>query len=149
MIYRISISRTPGDWIHIGVSPRLNLAKFGEIIHSCFGESDGRHHAFFMDNEAYSQDDCYYEVGSMLNRDIYDHLQLPTQAQTALSPDIPIELVPIRLTRDYKVGQLDLFEGKKFKYVYNFSSDDVYQCRVLKILAKTCEDDYWEVARES
>lgn len=70
MIYRISISRNPGDWIHIDVSPRRNMSKFGDIIHSCFGEPDGRHHALFMDDEAYSQENCYYEVDSLLNSTI-------------------------------------------------------------------------------
>lgn len=70
MIYQIFILRKPGDRVHIDVSPKMNLEKFGDIMHSCFGEPDGRRHAFFVDDKAYSQADCYYEVGSLQNRDI-------------------------------------------------------------------------------
>ena len=66
-----------------------------------------------MDNKAWSQEDCYY---ADFIEDDY------------------------RFTCDYTIGEV-LKEGQSFKYVFDFGYDWRFQCKVLKIEDKPCDED--------
>lgn len=80
---------------------------------------DSHAHAFFMDNIAWSQKKAYY----------VDYIE-----------DAP------HYSKDFTVGQV-IKDKQKFKYVFDFGTEWVFQCRVLKILDEPYTEEYGEVIR--
>ena len=103
----ISVSLESGCYRHIQISNKETLEAFSDEILDAFGFFNDHGHAFFMDNRAYSDLDCYYMEG-------FDEGERPTDT--------------------YTLEQAGAVPGKKFKYVFDFGDDWIFQCRVLKEL---------------
>ncbi len=103
----ISVSLGSGCYRHIQISNKESLEAFSDQILNAFDFFDDHGHAFFMDNRAYSDMDCYYMAGFEDGE---------------------------RTTDEYTLEQAGAFPGKKFKYVFDFGDDWTFQCRVLKEL---------------
>lgn len=116
--YVISVSLGTGCYRHIKISADSTLAMLSEAILDAFEFCNDHAHAFFMDNYVWSQEDCYYIKG--LERGY-------------------------RNTEKYRLNQVGLCEGKKFKYVFDFGDEWTFQCKVLKVLDEV--SDFPEVVR--
>ena len=68
---------------------------------------DDHAHVFFMDDRLWSERDSYYMEGIESGS---------------------------RTTRRYRLSQAGLCKGMKFKYVFDFGDEWVFQCRVLKVV---------------
>lgn len=105
--YVISVSLCTGCYRHLQISANATLADLHSAILDAFGFDDDHAHAFFMDNKLWSDADCYYLSG-MRSGD--------------------------RATRNYRLYQLGLHIGSKFKYVFDFGDCWAFSLRVLRIL---------------
>ena len=103
----ISVSLESGCYRHIQISNKESLEAFSDEILNAFDFFNDHAHAFFMDNRAYSDMDCYYMEGFEDGE---------------------------RTTGKYTLEQAGAVPGKKFKYVFDFGDDWTFQCRVLKEL---------------
>lgn len=101
----ISVSLGAGCYRHIQISDRAVLADLSQAILDAFLFDNDHAHAFFFDNRIYSHKDAYYMRG-------IDSFTPPTDEVT--------------------LGDLSLRVGQKFKYLFDFGDDWVFQCRVLK-----------------
>ena len=45
-----------------------------------------------------------------------------------------------RNSKDYRLEEVGLFVGKKFKYVFDFGDEWIFQCKVLKVLDEKTEE---------
>lgn len=117
--YVVSVSLGSGCYRHIKISSTATLYELHEAILDAFEFLDDHMHAFFMDNKAFSQDDCYY---TDVIEDKY------------------------RYTNQYRLDQVGLAVGKQFKYVFDFGDDWRFQCKVLKELREWVDEP--EVIRE-
>ncbi|WP_081277440.1 IS1096 element passenger TnpR family protein [Enterococcus mundtii] len=104
-----SISIGSGCYRHISVSTDETLEDFAEIILDSFDFINDHAHAFFMDNSAWSGNKCYYMAEVDMGHE-YLH------------------------TCDYKLYQLGLKKGDKFKFVFDFGDDWRFQCKVLRVI---------------
>ena len=105
--YVISVSAGPGCYRHIQIGEKATLYALHEIIQAAFEFDDDHLHAFFMDNKAWSPADAYF-----------------------FTPDEP----DMRQTPDYTLKKLRLEAGKKFKYLFDFGDEWIFQCKVLRVL---------------
>lgn len=103
----ISISLYPGCYRHIRISFDSTLEELHKAILDAFGFDDDHAHAFFMDNKAWSHVDSYY------------------WAEVADDE---------RATCDYRLSQLELPVGKKFKYVFDFGEAWTFSLKILRII---------------
>lgn len=103
----IAVSLRSGCYRHIQISADSTLLTLSSIILDAFHFMDDHLHAFFMDNKKWSQGDCYYSDGMEDQK---------------------------RYTSQYKLNQLNLAQGKKFKYVFDFGDEWEFQCRILRVL---------------
>lgn len=110
--YVISVSLMPGCYRHIQISGNSTLLGLHSAIIDAFDFFDDHAHAFFMDNRAWSEWDCYYMEG--------------------IDDGVPF-------TNKYKLYQLDLYKGKQFKYVFDFGDEWMFQCKVLRVLEEETE----------
>lgn len=107
--YVISVSPCTGCYRHIRISAGSSFLQLHKAILNSFDMEDRASHAFFMDNAKWSGRDCYYKEG------IESHY---------------------RPTKKYRLTHASLYKGMKFKYIYDFHQELVFQCRVLQVLAE-------------
>jgi len=105
--YIISASLQPGCYRHIQISAKATLFDLHRAIIDAFTFDDDHAHAFFMDNRAWSGEDCYY-------------------ADFIEDED--------RFTIDFTLEQAGVTVGKQFKYVFDFGDDWRFQLKALKAL---------------
>ncbi|MBQ6686553.1 MAG: hypothetical protein IJM99_10650 [Firmicutes bacterium] len=105
--YVISVSVGTGCYRHIRISKTATLYKLHQMILQAFDFVDDHAHAFFMDNRCWSPFGAYFSMKMNGNE---------------------------RLTTKYKLSQLGLSKDKKFKYVFDFGEEWVFQCKVLREL---------------
>ena len=105
--YVISVSLGTGCYRHIQISSKARLVELHEAILDAFEFIDDHAHAFFMNNRAWSEEEAYYS-------DIIEGED--------------------RYTTDYTLEKLHLYPDMKFKYVFDFGEEWLFQCKVLKIL---------------
>lgn len=103
--YVISVSLGTGCYRHIQISGNSTLFELHTAILDAFCFMDDHAHAFFMDNAAWSDRDSYYAEG-----------------------------MEGRPTTRYRLGQLNLFKDKQFKYIFDFGDEWKFQCKILRIL---------------
>lgn len=115
--YIISVSLKKGCYRHIKISSKATLFDLHEEIIDAFEFYDDHAHAFFMDNKAWSSYDAYY-------------------ADFTENED--------QFTSEYEIGDV-LEEKQKFKYIFDFGDEWLFQCNVLRVEDKPCE--YAEVIR--
>jgi len=105
--YVISVSLCTGCYRHIQISSRAKLRLLHKTILSAFSFSDDHAHAFFMDNHLWSHQNAFFSM------------ELGHEE---------------RLTSQYTLKGLNLRKGDKFKYLFDFGDEWVFQCKVLQIL---------------
>ena len=105
LMYVISVSLLKGCYRHIKIPGSCTLDELHLAINDAFGFDDDHLHAFFMDNRLWSSAECYYDYRS-------DNDGIETDS---------IDL-----------DDLELQIGDKFKYVYDFGDQWVFQCKVIK-----------------
>ena len=105
--YLISVSQGTGCYRHIRIAASATLYRLHKAILDAFEFEDDHEHAFFMDNRLWSEDDCF--------------------VSSKLHPED-------RVTRRCKLENLDLCEGDRFKYLFDYGEEWTFQCRVLRIL---------------
>jgi hypothetical protein len=110
--YVISVSAGKGCYRHIQIAADATLFDLHTAILDAFEFIDDHAHAFFMDNKIWSIADGYY------------------------SDQIENER---RQTRDFRLGSLALQPGKRFKYVFDFGDEWVFQCKVLRVSNEPCD----------
>jgi len=103
----LSISLQKGCYRHLLISDDISLAELASYILSSFSFDNDHLHAFFMDNRLWSDYSSYF-------CEFTDDFSRPTTEET-------------------KFWQTDLYEGKKFKFLFDFGDEWVFQCRVLHI----------------
>lgn len=102
----ISVSCGTGCYRHIQISAGSTLFGLHKAILDAFGFYDDHAHAFFMDNVIWS-DDAYY--ADMMEDDG-------------------------RTTSGYTLIEAGVETGKKFKYLFDFGDEWVFQCKTLRII---------------
>ncbi len=107
--YIISVSQRTGCYRHIRISSAATLYKLHKAIIDAFEFDDDHEHAFFMDNRAWSHESCYFS--------------------SKIQPDDPT-------TRKCRLEKLGLAKGDKFKYLFDFGDEWVFQCKVLQVLGE-------------
>lgn len=110
--YVISVSLGTGCYRHIQISGSSTLFQLHEAILDAFGFIDDHAHAFFLDNISWSEQDSYYAEGIE-------------------SGD--------RTTEKYRLNQVGLYKGQRFKYVFDFGEEWTFQCRVLRVTEGSTE----------
>lgn len=105
--YVISVSLGTGCYRHIQISATATLFRLHQSILAAFDFEDDHAHAFFMDNRAWSHQAAYFSM------------EMDDCAG---------------LTKKYKLNQLHLAKGDKFKYIFDFGDEWTFQCRVLREL---------------
>lgn len=105
----LSVSAGKGCYRHIQVSVNETLETLAEIILWAFDFDNDHAHAFFMDNQLWSSEDCYYMAG-------FD------------------EDEEYRCTRNFTLHKLELQKGSAFKFLFDFGDEWCFQCKVLRIL---------------
>lgn len=105
--YKISVSLGSGCYRHIVVDGSEFLSDFAQFILDSFEFDNDHAHAFFMNNQIYTRDDSYYSAGVESSESCTD---------------------------DYRLCQTGLEKGQKFKFLFDFGDDWVFQCRVLDII---------------
>lgn len=103
----ISVSLLKGCYRHIQIAQDATLEGLSSVILQAFAFDDDHMHAFFMDNVAWSEADCYY-MDAMDDEDEGNE----------------------RHTCDFRLRQV-MRVGSKFKYVFDFGDNWQFQCRVL------------------
>jgi len=107
MSFVISVSLDKGCYRHIQITQEATLEELSSVILQAFAFDDDHMHAFFMDNKAWSEADCYY-MNPMDEKEGNDE----------------------RHTCDYMLHQV-MQTGSKFKYVFDFGDNWQFQCKVL------------------
>ena len=107
MSFVISVSLDKGCYRHIQIAQEATLEELSSVILQAFAFDDDHMHAFFMDNKAWSEADCYY-----------------------MNPMDEEEGNDERHTCDYMLHQV-MQTGSKFKYVFDFGDNWQFQCKVL------------------
>lgn len=108
--YIISASLGTGCYRHLRLSGDSTLADLADAILDAFSFDNDHMHLFTMDNRSWDSADVYNS-----------HPDSFTGA-------------PVRLTRRYRLDQMDWSEGKRFKFLFDFGDEWWFQCRVLRIL---------------
>lgn len=107
--YVISVSLGTGCYRHIQISEKSTLEELSSAILDAFDFDNDHAHAFFMDNTSWSKYDCYYIDGMDGDR---------------------------RTTNKFRLRELGLYKGKKFKYIFDFGDEWTFQCSALKVVKK-------------
>lgn len=102
----ISVSLYTGCYRHIRISDRALLEDLSLAILDAFGFDNDHLHAFFMDDQAYSRWNAYYSC---------DAEEEPTTDRVTLA-------------------RSGMTVGKKFKYLFDFGDNWLFQCKVLREL---------------
>lgn len=102
--YIISVSQRKGCYRHIRIAATATLYKLHQAILDAFEFEDDHEHAFFMDNRAWSDTDCYFSTKTH-----------------------PGE----RVTRRCTLAKLGLSKGDQFKYLFDYGDEWIFQCKVL------------------
>lgn len=110
--YTIAVSLGKGCYRHIRISSKAMMTELHETILDAFDFVDDHAHAFFMDNRAWSDEDSYFS--EMIEDEE-------------------------RFTNEYKLEKLGFYPEMKFKYVFDFGEDWIFQCKVLKVTAEITE----------
>lgn len=105
--YRFSVSAGTGCYRHIQLDGDCTLLDLHAFILEVFEFVDDHAHAFFMNNRGWTREEAYYA-------DFIEDAE--------------------RYTSKVRLCELDLFEGKKFLYIFDFGEEWRFQCRVLKVL---------------
>lgn len=105
--YVISVSLCAGCYRHIRISADDTLYDLHSAILKAFDFVDDHAHAFFMDNKLWGNKDSSYMAAGMSGS---------------------------RSTSDYRLKQLSLKPGSKFKYVFDFGEEWAFDLRVLRLL---------------
>ena len=108
--YVISVSLGTGCYRHIRISGAETLNDLSDAILDAFEFANDHMHMFCMDNRTWGSGDVYIS-----------------------EPD-DFDDEPERDSHKYRLGQLILTIGQKFKYVFDFGDEWVFQCKVLKVL---------------
>lgn len=108
--YVISVSLGKGCYRHIQISASATLYKLHQAILYAFEFQDDHLHAFFMDNRCWSRVGAYYSTDEMADG---------------------------RDTKKYKLKDLRLSEGDRFKYIFDFGDEWRFQCKVLRKLEES------------
>ena len=103
----ISVSLDTGCYRHIQISSHATLEDLSDEILAAFEFDNDHAHGFFMDNRAFSHTHAYYMRG--------------------IDEDFPA-------TDETTLVETGLQTGQKFKYVFDFGEEWIFQCRVLKEL---------------
>ncbi len=105
--YVISVSLMPGCYRHIKISGGSTLSELHLAIQEAFSFDDDHAYAFFLDNEKWSGQDCYYaeEISS-----------------------------GYRKASKFRMERVGLEKGQKFKYLFDFGDEWLFQCKVLRVL---------------
>lgn len=104
----LSVSVHKGCYRHLRISVNETLERLADIILWAFEFDNDHAHAFYMNNRAWSRDDCYY-MAEVDEDEKYRH------------------------TCDYRIYQLGLQKGDAFKFVFDFGESWEFQCKVLRI----------------
>lgn len=105
--YVISVSYGTGCYRHIQIGANATLSDLHKAILNAFEFDDDPQHAFFMDNYVWSSVDAYVSGKTEFGN---------------------------RLTKRYPLKKLKLEKGKKFKYLFDYEDQWVFQCKVLRKL---------------
>jgi|GEM_PF-3226653 len=108
--YIISVSIGTGCYRHIKISGAATLFMLHEAILNAFDFDDDHAHAFFLNNIAWNDEASYY---------------------TQYMEDEK------RYTNKYKLSKV-LEKDMKFKYIFDFGDEWLFQCKVLKVLEEKC-----------
>ncbi|HBL84291.1 MAG TPA: hypothetical protein DDZ99_05125 [Clostridiales bacterium] len=111
--YVITASCGSGCYRHIKISENATLFELHEEILYSVGFIDDHAHVFFMNNIAWDRTEGYYS-------DIIEDEK--------------------RFTSDYTLKKLKLEVGDKFKYIFDFGYEWLFQCKVLKKLDEDTEE---------
>ncbi|MBR6580292.1 MAG: hypothetical protein IKK66_03245 [Ruminococcus sp.] len=106
--YVISVSLGTGCYRHIRISGKATLEELSDAILDAFDFDNDHLHAFFMNNRAWDEEDCYYS---------------PYAEEDEFCS-----------TDSCKLQFINLEIGKKFLYIFDFGDDWRFQCKVLNIL---------------
>ena len=111
--YVISVSVDKGCYRHIRIDADSVLGQFSEAILEAFEFDDDHLHVFFMDNRAWSRDPyaCYWS-----------------------DPDDEMDDNVNPSTYEITLRELNLEEGTKFMYLFDFGDEWRFSCRVLQVL---------------
>lgn len=105
--YVISVSYRTGCYRHIQIGANDTLFDLHKATLKAFDFDDDPQHAFFMDNDVWSPADAYVSQKTEFGS---------------------------RLTKRYPLKKLKLEKGKKFKYLFDYEAQWVFQCKVLREL---------------
>lgn len=111
--YVISVSLGTGCYRHIQISCNAFLLELHHAIIDAFEFGDDHAHAFFMDNEIWSDWDCYF-------------------AKEAADD--------FKTTNRYRLSQVGMRKGMKFKYLFDFGDEWRFQCKVLRVVEEVTEE---------
>ena len=103
--YIISVSLCTGCYRHIRIKETATLRQLHKAILNAFEFDDDHLHAFFLDNRIWSHERAYF------------------------SEKIDIGGM---LTKSCTLKKAGLKQGDKFKYLFDFGDEWVFQCRVLR-----------------
>jgi hypothetical protein len=110
--YVFSVTLCTGCYRHIKISCHSTLEQLHEAILEAFGfQEDGHCHAFFMDNQLWSEQAAYFCKGNKGARN----------------------------TDRWKLSQVRLKKGLSFKYLFDFGDEWVFQCKVLRVTGEPTE----------
>lgn len=99
----LSVSLGTGCYRHIQVPDTILLSDLAEVILQAFDFDNDHLHAFFMDNREWSPGDSYF---------LDD---------------------PGRSTKRFGLYDTGLEKGKKFKFLFDYGDEWIFQCKVLRL----------------
>lgn len=105
----LSVSLMKGCYRHIQLSVNETLEDLADTILWAFDFYNDHAHAFFMDNRAWSDADCYY-MAEVDEDEEYRH------------------------TCDVNLHELALQKDDRFLFVFDFGDDWEFQCKVLHLI---------------
>ena len=108
--YIISVSQRTGCYRHIRISSTATLYTLHKVILDAFEFDDDHEHAFFMDNRVWSHESYFFS--------------------SQIHPGDPT-------TRKCRLEKLGLSKGDRFKFLFDFGDEWVFQCKVLQVLDET------------
>lgn len=111
----LSVSIGKGCYRHIQLSLNETLEELADTIIWAFDFCNDHAHAFFMDNKAWSNCNCYF-MAEVDEDDEYPH------------------------TCDVKLSKLGLQKDDKFKFIFDFGDEWEFQCKVLRIIDEDTDD---------
>ncbi len=110
----ISIKQGTGCYRHLKVPKKMMLDEFADAILWAFEFVNDHAHAFFMDNSAWSEGDCYY----------MDEVDEENEFPHTCDHDLTVLRV-----------------GQKFKFAFDFGDDWVFDCAVLREISEGNNDE--------